>query len=625
MKNTGTVQLKTKRLLLRKIRLRDFFTFQKWYRLPQISYYSQGESQKSLRQSIGFILRRVYNYYFKRRNSYYQWAIDKDGRMIGYVGLNGDEKKEYLSIFYMMAPEHQRNGYVKEAVAAVLQYMKTQNYRFLYGTCNSKNTASYRILQDCGFEWRRRREKVIHYPDGRCGDREVFIYRLKDSDKKTMRETIIQFGEGNFFRAFADDFIDELNKKGLYDGKIVIVKPTPRGDLEKFKAQHCTYNLFIRGMENGERVSRSKEVNAISRAVNPYQNYDAFLALAHNPEMRFIISNTTEAGIVYDDSCQLTDQPALSFPGKLTQLLYERWRTGFNGFVLLPCELIDKNGDALKECVLRYAKQWELGDGFLKWIETENTFCNTLVDRIVTGYPKEEAEALCAEIGYDDKLLDTAEPYHLWAIEGNFENELPLQKAGFNVKWTDDITPLKKRKVRLLNGAHTVMVFPALLCGIATVGESVKDEDVSAFLNHYLYQTAIPVLGDNEENRAFAKAVSERFANPFIQHQLTAIALNSVSKYAVRVLPTALDYKAQFGTFPKEAALSLAALIYYYKNRQPQDEAAATEFIKNNDIAAILSADLFGSDLSEMLPEVTAAYEMIESGNIREGLLWAIS
>ncbi|MCR5208279.1 MAG: tagaturonate reductase [Eubacterium sp.] len=440
-----------------------------------------------------------------------------------------------------------------------------------------------------------------------------------------MRETVIQFGEGNFLRAFAEDFLDELNKKGLYDGKAVIVKPTPRGDLEKFEAQSCVYNLVIRGIENGKSVTRRKEIHSISRCVNPYEDFSAYLELAHNPDMRFIISNTTEAGIEYNPDCKPTDAPAPSFPAKLTQLLFERFKAGLKGFILLPCELIDGNGDELKKCVLRHAEEWKLDEAFSEWLESENTFCNTLVDRIVTGYPKDDAVEICKEIGYDDRLLDTAEPYHLWAIEGDFESELPLRAAGFNVIWTDDIRPLKKRKVRLLNGAHTVTVFPAMLLGLETVGECLEDKEVNAFLRYYLNSCVLPVLGESAENKAFADAVLERFSNPFIRHLLKSISLNSVSKFSVRVLPTALDYKNKFGEYPKAAALSLASLIYYYKNREPSDSAKLIEFIKESSVKDILKSDIFGADISDMTDAVLQAYAFAESDRIKEGIQWAIS
>ncbi len=440
-----------------------------------------------------------------------------------------------------------------------------------------------------------------------------------------MRETVIQFGEGNFLRGFVDDFLQILNEKELYDGGAVIVKPTPRGNLDLFSAQNCVYHLILRGIENGGAVSRTKEIRSVSRCVNPYEDFDAFLALARQPDLRFIVSNTTEAGIAYDEACQFTDRPALSFPGKLTQLLYARYRAGLRGFVLLPCELIDKNGEALKNCVLRYARQWALGDAFTAWIETENSFCSTLVDRIVTGYPKEDAEEICTGLGCTDRLLDTAEPYHLWAIEGDFEDELPLKRAGLNVVWTKDISPLKRRKVRLLNGAHTSIVFPGLLKGVQTVGDCLKDELLSAFLRNFLYGCALPVLGETEENVRFADAVLERFANPFIRHQLTAIALNSVSKFAVRVVPTATDYKARFGCYPRTAALSLAALIRYYKTAAPNDDAAQIAFLRGAGVEEIVTSDLWGTDLGGMLPEVKTAYGLIEADGIEEGIKWATS
>ena len=434
-----------------------------------------------------------------------------------------------------------------------------------------------------------------------------------------MKETILQFGEGNFLRAFVGDFIDALNRQGLYDGKIVIVKPRP-GSLDRFTRQNCRYHLILRGMEQGEQVSRMREIESVSRAISPYDDFDAFLALAKNPDLRFVVSNTTEAGIAFDDSCRFDDAPAASFPGKLTRLLYERYRAGLKGFVLLPCELIDDNGDALKRCVLQYAALWGLDGDFTRWLETENVFCNTLVDRIVTGFPKEEADALCP----GDALLDTAEPYHLWAIEGDFEDELPLRRAGVNAVWTDDIRPLKKRKVRLLNGAHTAMVFPALLAGIETVGDCLKDEDVSAFLRHWLRNCALPVLGESAENAAFADAVMERFANPYIRHLLTSIALNSVSKFAVRVLPTAADWQTKTGAAPKAAAVSLAALLYYYKNRQPNDDENAVRFIRENPVETILCSDIFGADVRFLTEDTQTAYEMIETGNVREAMRWAV-
>ncbi len=441
-----------------------------------------------------------------------------------------------------------------------------------------------------------------------------------------MKETVIQFGTGNFLRGFADYFLHILNEKGFYDGKAVVVQPTKGGKTELFNEQNCVYNLYLRGIENGEEVCNRTEIHSVSRALNPYDDFEKYLDLAHNPDFRFIISNTTEAGIEFNPDCKFSDTPALSFPGKLTQLLFERFKTGFGGFVLLPCELIDNNGTELKNCVLKYAEHWNLGNDFINWINNKNTFCNTLVDRIVTGYPKNEAELLFKEIGYEDKLLDTAEVFHLWVIEGDFENELPLQKAGFNVVWTNDVTPYKKIKVRILNGAHTSTVFPALLAEVETVGECMNDELLSEFLNTNLIEYILPVLGNTEESKKFAFAVTERFKNPYIRHEWKSIALNSVSKFTVRVLPTLLDYKKMYGETPKTLALSLAALIFYYKNNEIADNKAFVDFIKAENIKNILeNEDLWGTDLSEITNDVETAYKKIISLGAREAIKWSLS
>lgn len=441
-----------------------------------------------------------------------------------------------------------------------------------------------------------------------------------------MKETILQFGTGNFLRGFTDYFIDTLNKKGLYDGKIIVVSPTNSKTVEKINAQNGRYNLILRGIDNGNEICKRTEINSISRAVNPYSDFDSFLSLAKNPDLRFIISNTTEAGICFDNTCKITDRPASSFPAKLTQFLYERYKNGLNGFVILACELIDNNGKELEKCVVKYAEKWQLDNDFITWAKNENSFCNTLVDRIVTGYPTDEADKIFDEIGYRDELIDTAEPYHLWVIEGDFENELPLQKAGFNVVWTDDALPYKKMKVRILNGSHTSLVFPSLLCGVETVGESLKDEQLNAFLNTCLFDYILPMLDNADENRQFANAVLERFANPNIRHLWKSISLNSVSKFTARVLPTVNDYIDINKSVPKPLAFSLACLIEYYKTNDVQDDKWAVDYIKNNDIKSILSStNLWGKDLSTLSELVNESIERINRDGIREAIKWSMS
>ena len=437
-----------------------------------------------------------------------------------------------------------------------------------------------------------------------------------------MKETVIQFGEGNFLRGFVDYFLDVMNKNGLYEGKAVVIQPRAGGKCALLNAQDCKYNLYLRGMENGEVKQEHHYIESISRGIDPYKNFEEYLSLADNPDFRFVVSNTTEAGIAFDEDCSFSDKPCRGFPAKLTQLLYRRYENGLDGFVFLPCELIDNNGDELKKCILKYAEHWGLSEDFVSWINEKNTFANTLVDRIVTGYPDDGTE----EKHPEDKFLDTAEIFHLWVIEGDFENELPLKKAGFNVVWTDDAKPYKKIKVRILNGAHTSLVAGALLSGIETVGEAMADETASAFLKKAMDEEILPVVGRNEDSISFAGSVSDRFRNPFIRHKWRAISLNSVSKFSVRVLPTILDYKEKSGEYPKCLSLSLAYLIYFYKNDTPDDNADAVAFMKNASIAEILAnVSLWQADLSDMTELVTAYYEKITQLGAKGAMEWILS
>ena len=437
-----------------------------------------------------------------------------------------------------------------------------------------------------------------------------------------MKETVIQFGEGNFLRGFFDYFLHKMNESGLYDGKAVVIQPRAGGKCALLSEQNCRYNLYSRGIQNGEIIKEHTYIESISRCVDPYKNFEDYMALAMNPDFRFIVSNTTEAGIAFDETCRFDDKPALSFPAKLTQLLFRRYENGLGGFIVLPCELIDNNGDELKKCVVKYADLWNLGEDFKSWLENENHFANTLVDRIVTGYPSGETK----DAHPDDKFLDTAEIFHLWVIEGDFENELPLKKAGFNVVWTDDAKPYKKIKVRILNGAHTSLVAGALLSGVETVGEAMKNELTSAFLDKCMNEEILPTIGRNDESISFANSVFDRFRNPFIQHKWRSIALNSVSKFSVRVLPTILEYKEKNGVYPKYLSLSLAYLIYFYKNDAPEDAENVVSFMKNGSIADILAnVSLWQTDLSDMAETVSGYYEKIETLGAKETMKWILS
>ncbi len=433
------------------------------------------------------------------------------------------------------------------------------------------------------------------------------------------KERVIQFGEGGFLRGFVDYFFHKLNEKGVWEGKIVIVQPIEKGMCEMLMKQNCEYNLYLRGIEDGKTVNERTHIEVISRCVNPYEDFDSYIKLAENPDFRFIISNTTEAGIEYIGTEKKDDKPAKSYPAKLTQLLFHRFELGLPGFILIPCELIDDNADHLKECVLKYAELWGLSDGFKAWIENENDFCNSLVDRIVTGYPRDEAEELWKEIGYQDNMLDTAEIFHLWVIGGHHEDELPFNKAGFHVVWTDDVHPYKRRKVRILNGGHTSMVLGAYLYGLKTVGECLKDETVSAFLNKCIFDEIVPTLGNSETDINFGKAVLERFSNPFIKHQLLSIALNSVSKFQVRVLPTILEYKEKFGAYPPALTFSMAALIAFYRTDNVNDGEEIMKFMKTASVSDILKKkEYWDADLTEMIPEVERYYALIDEKGMKE-------
>ena len=399
-------------------------------------------------------------------------------------------------------------------------------------------------------------------------------YLLKDAP-----ERVLQFGEGNFLRAFVDYFIDMMNEKADFNSKVVLCQPIAPGLADMINEQEGLYTLFLRGFENGKKVNDKRVISCVSRCLNPYKDYDAVLACAKNPDLRFIACNTTEAGITYDPACSFTDVPADSYPGKLTQFLYKRFETfgkePRKGFVILSCELIDNNGKELEKCVLQYAEKWKLGEEFTSWIKQENIFCSTLVDRIVTGYPRNEAASICEELGYQDNIIDTGEVFGFWVIEGpeSLKKELPFEKAGLPVLITDDHKPYKQRKVRILNGAHTSFVLGAYLAGQDIVRDCMEDEVICGFMNKTIYDEIIPTLTlPREELMSFAASVTERFKNPFIDHALLAISLNSTSKWKARVMPSLKGYIANTGRLPECITASFAFYIAFYRGTELTEE-----------------------------------------------------
>ncbi len=391
-------------------------------------------------------------------------------------------------------------------------------------------------------------------------------------------ERVLQFGEGNFLRAFVDYFIDIMNEKADFNSKVVLVQPIPGGDFirEKINEQEGLYTLFLRGNENGSKVNEKRIISCVSRCINPYSEFDEVMKCAKNQELRYIVCNTTEAGIRYAEGCKITDRPAETYPAKLTQFMYERYKNGLDGFVILSCELIDDNGQELKKCVLRYAKEWQLEEDFIKWIQEKNIFCSTLVDRIVTGYPKAEAKDICQELGYEDNIIDTGEIFAFWVIEGpeSLKEELPFEKCELPIVITDNHKPYKERKVRILNGAHTSMVLGAYLAGMDIVRDCVNDEIICRYMEKTIYEEIIPFLSlPRKELMDFAKSVTERFGNPYINHELLSISLNSTSKWRTRVMPSLKAYVNGYGKLPKCIVASLAFYIAFYRvNKKIENE-----------------------------------------------------
>ncbi len=393
-------------------------------------------------------------------------------------------------------------------------------------------------------------------------------------------ERVLQFGEGNFLRCFVDWMIGTMNRQGLFRGQVVVVQPIERGTVGLLNEQDGLYTCILRGVQGEQVIERREIVTAISRGLDPYREWDACLAAAAQPTVRFVVSNTTEAGIAYVEEPRPAENCPASFPAKVAALLRARFeRLGGDpkaGLVFLPCELIDRNGERLRMCVLRHAAAWGLPPEFVQWVSGQNHFLNTLVDRIVPGHPHEEMPALTAELGYVDRLLTAGEIFHIWVIEGDprFAEELPLAQAGLNVVWTKDLRPYRTRKVRILNGAHTMSALAAYLMGLETVRESVEDPLFGAYIHRGVFDEILPALPvRSAEDRAIAESVMERLRNPFIRHAVMSIALNSVSKYRVRVLPSLLDYRLRFRRLPPALTFSLAALLAFYRGTEIRDGA----------------------------------------------------
>lgn len=457
---------------------------------------------------------------------------------------------------------------------------------------------------------------------------------------------VVQFGEGNFLRAFVDFVIDKLNEKADFNAGVAVVQPIASGMVNMLNDQDGLYNLFMRGIKNGKEIQESRTISCIQKGINPYEDFNEYLSLAEEQELQFVISNTTEAGISFDEKDTLEGTPHNSFPAKLTALLHKRFQyfkgDKNKGLSIIPCELINHNADSLKEIILKYAELWKLQTEFIDWIDQSNSFHNTLVDRIVPGYPKDDIESYQNQLEFEDKLVVTAEVFLLWVIEGDdqLKQKIPFDKIEENILVVKDMQPYRTRKVRILNGAHTAMVPFSLLFGNETVKETIDDNFTGEFIKQAVFEEINPTLSlGKEELDRFADEVFDRFRNPFIKHQLASIALNSISKFKVRVLPSLLAYQEKNNELPLRLTYAMACLIRFYqgewygKKLPVQDDSEITDFFEKvwenhdfNDIAkkVLQQKEFWGQDLTkipELEKHIAFALELIENKGIEEGYL----
>lgn len=475
------------------------------------------------------------------------------------------------------------------------------------------------------------------------------LNRTAIEEPKTRTWKVLQFGGGNFMRAYLDWMVQQMNDYANFAGGVVVIKPTAGGGYDVLESQEGLYHVKTSGYAKGKIIDQIEMIRCIDKIVSPYQDYDEYLHLAEVKSLKFIFSNTTESGIVYDDKDGPDLIPPVSFPGKLCAFLKARFdfcqADLSQGFIILPCELIEDNGNTLKEIIIRLATKWYQDSRFLEWIEQANLFANTLVDRIVPGSPSaEEISRIQNQIGFRDRAIVTGEPYHLLVIEGakNLEALLPLQEAGINVVYTDDLSLYRLLKVRLLNGAHTALVPTGLLLGLSSVRDCIEHKYLAGFLDRLLKKEITVVLGRLEEGQvsAYIDDLLDRFRNPFVDHHLSSIALNSISKFRVRLLPTLKEYLAQYDEYPDCLMLSFACLLRFYQgdwegHKLPlKDSPEIIERFKQiwsrneSDLQAfsqeILSqTDLWGEDLSlieNMVRKVSDNLHLIAEGNLGKEL-----
>lgn len=453
----------------------------------------------------------------------------------------------------------------------------------------------------------------------------------------------LQFGGGNFLRGFVGYLLEHYNKKTDSQIGIAVVKVTPHGDYQDWKAQDGLYHVRTKGLEQGVLLHKTELVRSVSKIIHAYQEWDDFLATAEAPALKFLFSNTTESGLQLDDEDQWSDTPPPSFPAKLCRWLYQRYRhfggSPDAGCVVIPCELVEDNGQLLRLLVMRCAEDWGLELNFIRWLVEANLFCNSLVDRIVPGISKEKLPEAWQELGYEDHRMTEGEPYYLWVIEAPdaVRKALPLPAAGLNVIFTDDLQPYRERKVRILNGAHTALVPVAYLAGLRIVRDTVEDGVVGPYLEQLLREEVLPTLVmPEEELTTYLASIIDRFKNPYVDHQILSIALHSFTKFKVRLLPSLLAYTDQKGGLPLRITFALAALIRFYKGAYRgesiplKDEPGVLEMLQEAwqfvDHSAVAKTILtwsahWGQDLSKipgLQAQVSYYLERMEKEEIRE-------
>lgn len=462
-------------------------------------------------------------------------------------------------------------------------------------------------------------------------------------DTNALPVKIVQFGEGNFLRAFVDWFVDVMNEKAGLGSGIAVVQPIEHGMTHLLQEQDGLYHHLMQGIEDGSTIDEVRLITSIQQAINPFKDSEAYYHLATSEEVKLIFSNTTEAGIVFDKVDKPEDGKfSTTFPGKLTQFLRKRYEqlgdTEISEIGIIPCELVEANGDKLKKCIGQYIELWQLSPDFKSWVNRRVHFANTLVDRIVPGYPREEIEEIQERIGFNDQLVVKSESFHLFVIEGDafIQKHFPAHKHGFNVKYVKSIVPYRTQKVRILNGAHTSMVPVGLLSDLETVSEAISDDQVGAYVRQTIFEEIVATIDlPGEDPKVFAQQVLNRFENPFIRHELISISLNSISKWKVRVLPTILDYYSNKGTLPKHLVFSLACLIQLHMSERfdLKDNEAVLDFfseLKSKNLradelisAVITNQNFWGQNLKELsgfTELVTSFYSAITSSSVRETL-----